>query len=358
MKAIYKDYYGDEMRYFYGVVVLGTESDPLHLGRVKVRIFGIHSEDTTEISVSDLPWATVVSHTSHPGTVHHWHVGIQSGARVIGFFLDGKHSQQPVIIGSVPYNPKSLISHEHVIEDFSTSTRVVEEKSVQVEQQTDRVVDNSSSKTNFRNIPLTSGSNIEKCYNRLFDWFITTGSSYPEIHAAALCGQIINEAGPAADPLAGPARDGIEGTTTRWGAERSYGLMQWNEASGRFGGLETFAQTNSTNWRELIVQLEFIKHELSTSASVGRHECYSKLSSLLNTTNVREASDYLIRTYTIPLVAVNYKLLKAGNYDTLKKFINKSTVNAADKTKIIDDYEAELDERVTASKSVMENFGK
>ena len=53
----YKEYYGDETRWFIGVVK--DINDPIELGRVKVRIFGVHSENVQDISDGDLPWAQV-----------------------------------------------------------------------------------------------------------------------------------------------------------------------------------------------------------------------------------------------------------------------------------------------------------
>ena len=40
--------------------VVENRSDPLQLGRCKVRIFGHHIEDTSLLPVDDLPWASVM----------------------------------------------------------------------------------------------------------------------------------------------------------------------------------------------------------------------------------------------------------------------------------------------------------
>ena len=52
-----KEYYGDETRWFIGRVI--SVNDPLKLGRVQVRIYGIHPESTGDVSTGDLPWASV-----------------------------------------------------------------------------------------------------------------------------------------------------------------------------------------------------------------------------------------------------------------------------------------------------------
>ena len=41
--------------WFFGQVV--DRLDPLCLGRVRVRIFGLHPDDTSLVPNSDLPWA-------------------------------------------------------------------------------------------------------------------------------------------------------------------------------------------------------------------------------------------------------------------------------------------------------------
>ena len=54
----YRDYYGDDTRWFLGTVI--SIQDPMELGRVRVRIYGIHSDNTVDMPHEDLPWAHVV----------------------------------------------------------------------------------------------------------------------------------------------------------------------------------------------------------------------------------------------------------------------------------------------------------
>lgn len=81
---------------FYGIVE--DRQDPLKVGRVRVRIHGIHSENKQFIATPDLPWAqvllpTTVAGLSGIGTQH----GLIEGSTVFGFFRDGKTRQDPVI---------------------------------------------------------------------------------------------------------------------------------------------------------------------------------------------------------------------------------------------------------------------
>ena len=81
---------------FYGIVE--DRNDPLMVGRVRVRIHGIHSENKQFIATPDLPWAQVLLPTTSAGlsgigTQH----GLIEGSTVFGFFRDGKTRQDPVI---------------------------------------------------------------------------------------------------------------------------------------------------------------------------------------------------------------------------------------------------------------------
>lgn len=92
-------FYGDNInRFFFGIVV--NNNDHLNLGRVQIRVFGVHGP---EIQNHDLPFAQVVMPSTEPG------IGgagsprmIGIGAQVFGVFLDGKDSQLPLVMGTVP----------------------------------------------------------------------------------------------------------------------------------------------------------------------------------------------------------------------------------------------------------------
>lgn len=69
--------------------------------RVKVRILGYHTLDTTELSNKDLPWAQVMMPTT-TGSGSAFYASrskVRQGDMVIGFFLDGDNAQIPIIIG-------------------------------------------------------------------------------------------------------------------------------------------------------------------------------------------------------------------------------------------------------------------
>lgn len=94
-------YYGDNMRWFIADVV--NNLDPKELGRVQVRIHGIHSQLEFDLRLADLPWASCVVPTTEGGTSGIGRMPqLQPGAQVVGFFLDGELSQVPLILGSIP----------------------------------------------------------------------------------------------------------------------------------------------------------------------------------------------------------------------------------------------------------------
>ena len=86
--------------------VVEDRADPAMMGRVRVRIFGIHPMDRTEVPTQTLPWATVILPTTEAAMS-----GIGSGAPaiiegtwVVGFFRDGISCQDPMIFGCVLTN--------------------------------------------------------------------------------------------------------------------------------------------------------------------------------------------------------------------------------------------------------------
>jgi len=92
------------MQMFWFTGVVEDRSDPLELGRVRVRIFGLHTDDTTKISTSDLPWANVMMpcNSASVSGIGITPTGLVEGSWVVGFFSDGENAQDPIIMGSLP----------------------------------------------------------------------------------------------------------------------------------------------------------------------------------------------------------------------------------------------------------------
>lgn len=87
--------------WFQGVVE--DRNDPLNVGRLRVRIYGWHSNNRQELPTSNLPWAQVMSpiNSASMSGIGIGPTGPVEGTTVIGFFMDGKNAQIPLIIGTL-----------------------------------------------------------------------------------------------------------------------------------------------------------------------------------------------------------------------------------------------------------------
>ena len=79
--------------------VVERRDDPLKLGRLKVRIFGWHTEDLNLIPTDDLPWALPMHPVTGGTKIFSTPV---LGEWVIGFFTDGMGGQSPIVMGCLP----------------------------------------------------------------------------------------------------------------------------------------------------------------------------------------------------------------------------------------------------------------
>lgn len=86
--------------WFIGVVE--DRNDPLKIGRVKLRIHGLHGNQVAT-SKEHLPWAPVLmpAYSASLLQVGQSPTGLQVGSTVIGFFMDGNESNMPIVIGSL-----------------------------------------------------------------------------------------------------------------------------------------------------------------------------------------------------------------------------------------------------------------
>tara|TARA_B100000123_G_scaffold13688_1_gene10222 strand:+ start:325 stop:1170 length:846 start_codon:yes stop_codon:yes gene_type:complete len=230
------NFYGDKNRWFIGLVI--DINDPLKLDRVRVRIQGIHTHDTILIPNDDLPWAQVAIPVTEDGSSG---LGANSSlkprAQVFGFFLDGKDSQLPLIIGSIPK-----------IESYANQSG----------DATD-VLPSFYEKSSIGDIDLNldGNSNIEKAFN----FFVSDeGGNYTMEQACGIIGNFCVESGPNLDPK---AVNQTEGST---------GIGQWNpaEAAGnRLGQLVEYSNKLGLNHLTLGAQLLFTKYELETFNYLG-----------------------------------------------------------------------------------------
>lgn len=247
-------YYGDSTRWFVGRVV--DINDPLKLDRVKVRIFGIHTQDTNMIPTADLPWAQVAIPTTEGGTSGlGFNTQIKPMAQVFGFFMDGKNSQLPLIIGSIPK-----------IESLAGDTKLAEGSLLQ----------------------LTGKSNIERAFN----FFISQeGGNFTVEQACGMIGNFCVESDASSNngDINPAAVSGFQN-------EGSFGIAQWNPAKAageRLGNLVTFSSSLGLSHKTLEAQLLFVKYELETFSYFG-------VGSLRKSETVEQATEVFQNKYERP----------------------------------------------------------
>lgn len=99
--------------FFWWVGEVEDNEDPMELGRVKVRVLGYYTNvrggTVSALPTDDLPWATVLQHTSQAGNDGQGESSgqLQPGAIVMGFFMDGENAQMPIVIGVLRVNKAS-----------------------------------------------------------------------------------------------------------------------------------------------------------------------------------------------------------------------------------------------------------
>jgi hypothetical protein len=98
----------DNFVWFQGVVE--DRFDPLKLGRVRVRILGLHTDNKKLIPTEDLPWAFPISPITSAAIsdVGESPLGPLPGTWVVGFFRDGENCQEPVVFGTLAGIPQDL----------------------------------------------------------------------------------------------------------------------------------------------------------------------------------------------------------------------------------------------------------
>lgn len=85
-------------RFIWWVGIVENNVDPTGIGRCQVRIFGWHTDNTSQLPSKDLPWAHPMysintSMAFGVPSVQDW---------VVGFFMDGESAQMPVMMGVLP----------------------------------------------------------------------------------------------------------------------------------------------------------------------------------------------------------------------------------------------------------------
>jgi hypothetical protein len=251
----HKDYYGDETRWFVGTVK--SLNDPLELGRVKVRIFGVHSENTGDVPDGDLPWAQVVVPVTEGGSSGlGTNIGIKPQAQVWGIFLDGKNSQLPLILGSIPRYEKS------VNQGYLDPNLPDELQHAGGVDRPDLTIPKTAKETDAQY--LSGSSNIERAFN----FFLTQeGGGFTVEQTCGILGNFYIESG-------AQITGDLDTVAASAPPERSFGIAQWNSAESagnRYGNLVQFASKRNLRWQSLYAQLLFTIKELNDMKEYYRY---------------------------------------------------------------------------------------
>ena len=261
-----KSYYGDETRWFTGTVI--NINDPLELGRVKVRIFGIHTSDTSLIEDGDLPWAQVITPSTEGGESGiGTNIGVKEQSQVFGIFLDGKNSQLPLVIGSIPKYERPISTAQY------TSDPAVPDELQHATESSKSVIENKSADDKF----LSGETNIEKAYN----FFLTKeGGGFSPEQAAGIVGNFYIESYAAAN------KGDLNPSAQSAPPEKSFGIAQWNsskDAKNRYQALVDFCASLNLPWQSLYGQLLFTIKELND------HKRYYKYNEIKRARTIRDA---------------------------------------------------------------------
>jgi len=265
-----REFYGDTLRWFIGIVE--SNADPLHVGRCRVRIYGVHNDDVDAVPESALPWASCLIPTTEDGVSGLGRSpNLKPGAMVFGFFMDGQLSQLPIIMGSIPrieVRPDDIYPPDDAFDAPALGASEIPNKR-DSRDIPPRGVDGISQ-------TFIGNSNTEKAFNFL------VGNGYSKIQAAAICGNFIVESG--MDP----------GITSQVPGEASFGIAQWNPAAGRLQRLQAYADDRELDYRTLETQLQFFHYEFTTE---GNYYGYNTFKAM---TNVDKATTHICNKYEKP----------------------------------------------------------
>lgn len=276
-------YYGDETRWFIGIVE--DVLDPLKLGRVKVRIVGVHAPDKSKIPTADLPWAMVMEPSDHSGTSGMWGtaVNLKPSAQVFGIFMDGRMSQSPLVLGSIPHieqPPSGAGAGKHTGQSHANPPGTQPGQNP-AQQQTPSVGVAT---------PVVGNTSQEKAYNYLEQQFRNAGHPNSKEIAAGFVGNLMVESY--------DFREDVINGSTRGDGGTAYGVAQWR--FDRADNLEAFArgQPNVTYYPEqggrrmpdLETQVKFIWHELQTTEGRAYRE-------IVKSTDAKDAARRIDKFY-------------------------------------------------------------
>ena len=258
--------------------VIEILTDPLDLGRVKIRADGVHGPD---IADADLPYAQVVLPTTGGGKSGVGeNVQMLPGARCVGFFIDGELCQLPIVIGTVPHVE---VPTNAQIEDDAESTLTTTGQSKKTFQSNDNTVTRSIRPRGNPSVEYT----VDDRKKIVWEFFSQKHYKYTSARIAGIIGNLIVESN-----IDSTKHQDFKKIGDGRGVGR--GIAQWDSRTkpeGRWIQCIKFARERNVTEYGLIVQLEFIDHELKKDFYAG---------DFFKTTSVTEATMAFMRSYERP----------------------------------------------------------
>lgn len=273
----------DGFHWFFGKVV--DRMDPKTLGRVRVRVFGIHPiepDDETLVPNEMLPWAFPIMPITSAGVfgVGSTPVGPVEGTYVFGFFADGADCQIPFVLGTVALG----LGHEvlGVIDTVQNAFKKVADATLSVDG-----LGQLSKSFIVKSGPI--GRRLMK------------DLGLNDFQAAAILGNLAHESG-------GVQCDIREGGSTGpcWPVNtplKGYGWAQWTNTKSGQGRLNQFVEFVKTNYNNYDITKDratddqnyaFLIYELT------KGEKKSSIDALKKTTNITEATTVFMNKFEAP----------------------------------------------------------
>jgi len=228
-------HYGDNLRWFVADVI--DASPPYgYEGRVRVRIHGVHNPSTRQVKQNDLPWAQVVLPTTEGGVSGLGSTPrLEGGALVFGMFMDGKESQVPIVLGSLPRTEfptavQQSLAFQDLLERVDPDIDFYNQSLAAIDID-DAVIADTETKADDSTVR----------HSTALKFFLSNNYSLKQ--ASAITGSIraIN----------------YDFSTEEFGD--GVGLLKWNDV--RLNRLKAF----SSKWQRFSTQLSFILYELNTT---------------------------------------------------------------------------------------------